>query len=345
MDAPACNLKKQGFTPGDCLVKSDGKRRLACQATLKTENKKLSRKITSIHLSRPENYLSIYQSGCNFACRKCHSWSFSKVADGSWYTAEDILKYALEYQEKVSWIEPRDKATSYHAHNTCRCCGHCVLNGKPSAVCPGVLDPEAIVISPQGFGPVRNIVGFTGGDVTCCPEFYGECTRLIKAETRLWVLIETNGYGLTSKNLDYLKDSGVDAFWLDIKAHDPDKHKWLTGCSNDRILNLPEEIISRGFVLEVLSLYIPGLIETDELERIAGVLYAVDPSIPFTVLAFFPEYKMTKFKSPCVKEMVATYHRIKSIGLQNVRLGNLGVFAPGAKDRQYLMENVSADAY
>ncbi len=345
MDAPVCNLKKQGFTPGDCFVKSGGNRRLACQVTLKSENEKLSRKIISIHLSRPENYLSIYQSGCNFACRKCHSWRFSKVADGSWYTAEDILKYAVEYQEEVSWCEPRDKATSYHAHNTCRCCGHCVLKGKRSAVCPGILDPEAIVTSPQGFGPVRNIVGFTGGDVTCCPEFYGECTRLIKAETRLWVLIETNGYGLTSQNLDYLKESGVDAFWLDIKAHDEDKHKWLTGCSNDRILNLPEEIINRGFVLEVFSLYIPGLIETDELERIAQVLCAVDSSIPFTVLAFFPEYKMTEFKRPRVKEIVAAFHRIKSIGLQNVRLGNVGVFAPRAEDRQYLMENVGADAY
>lgn len=242
-------------------------------------------------------------------------------------------------------VAPPSHATSYHAHNTCRCCGHCVLKGKPSAVCPGVLDPKAIVISPQGFGPVRNIIGFTGGDVTCCPEFYGECTRLIKAETRLWVLIETNGYGLTFQNLDYLKDSGVDAFWLDIKAHDPDKHKWLTGCSNDLILNLPEEIINRGFVLEVLSLYIPGLIETDELESIAQVLYAVDSSTPFTVLAFFPEYKMTKFKSPRVKEMVAAYHRIKSVGLKNVRLGNVGVFAPRAEDRQYLMENVGADAY
>jgi pyruvate-formate lyase-activating enzyme len=35
-------------------------------------------------------------------------------------------------------------------------------------------------------------VAFTGGDVMCCPEFYGECARLIKANTDLWVLLETN---------------------------------------------------------------------------------------------------------------------------------------------------------
>jgi len=36
-------------------------------------------------------------------------------------------------------------------------------------------------------------------------------------------------------------------------------HKWLTGCSNEHILKLPEGILKRGFVLEVLSLYIPDL--------------------------------------------------------------------------------------
>jgi hypothetical protein len=40
-----------------------GKPVLACQATLKYENNNLHRLITSIHLSRFENYLSIYQFG------------------------------------------------------------------------------------------------------------------------------------------------------------------------------------------------------------------------------------------------------------------------------------------
>jgi pyruvate-formate lyase-activating enzyme len=72
-------------------------------------------------------------------------------------------------------------------------------------------------------------VAFTGGDLTCCPEFYAECAGLIKANTQLWVLIETNGYGLTPQNLDLLKDSGVDAFWLDIRAFAEGRLGWLPG--------------------------------------------------------------------------------------------------------------------
>ena len=340
-----CRLKEQGFAPGSCRVKVHDKYALACQATLKQEDGSWHRLITSIHLSRPENYLSIYQSGCNFSCRKCHSWYFSKVKDGTWYSPKDILAKAVEYEKVVTLWEPRDKATSWHAHDTCRCCGSCVLHGERSINCPGILDAKSVVLSPQGFGPARNIVAFTGGDVTCCPEFYGECARLIKSQTKLWLLIETNGYGLTTENLDYLRDSGVDAFWLDIKAYEPEKHKWLTGCTNDRILKLPEEMLKRGFVLEVLSLLIPRLVEADELEKIALTLKTVDKEIPFTILAFFPEHKMKDFRCPTVEEMVRAYEAVKSIGLTNIRLGNVGVCARTEKDREYLVTHVDSSAF
>ena len=218
------------------------------------------------------------------------------------------------------------------------------MQRQRSSTCPGVIDPHAILLSPQGFGPARNIVAFTGGDVTCCPEFYAECARLIKTHTRLWVLIETNGYGLTAQNLDTLYTSGVDAFWLDIKAYDPDKHKRLTGCSNAHILKLPAEVLKRGFTLEVLSLYIPDLVESDELGQIARSLAAVDTKIPFTILAFFPEYKMKHFRKPNTREMVAAYRKVKMAGLKNIRLGNLGVFVRNEEDREYLMANIDTEA-
>ena len=340
-----CKLKEQGLIPGSCRVKAGEEHALACQATLKWEGNKWYRLITSIHLSRPENYLSIYQSGCNFSCRKCHSWYFSKVKDGSWYSPDDILEQSMAYEKIVNLWEPREKATAWHAHDSCRCCGSCVLQGERPASCPNVLSPEAILVSPQGLGPARNIVAFTGGDLTCRPEFYGECARLIKSHSTLRILLETNGYGLTLRNLDYLKESGVDAFWLDIKAFDPEKHRWLTGCSNEHILKLPGEMINRGFVLEVLSLYIPNLVETDDLVEIAQLLKEADPGIPFTILAFFPEHQMRDFRSPTVAEIASAYQKVKSVGLKNIRLGNVGVFARTQEDREYLMSHVDKGCY
>ncbi len=158
-------------------------------------------------------------------------------------------------------------------------------------------------------------------------------------------MIETNGYGLTTQNLDDLKEAGVDAFWLDIKAFDPEKHKWLTGCSNEHILKLPDEMTKRGFALEVLSLYIPDLVETDELVKIAQRLKETDSDIPFTILAFFPEHRMKDFRSPKVEEIVDSYEGVKSVGLKNIRLGNVGVFARTEKDQEYLVSHVDRGSF
>jgi pyruvate-formate lyase-activating enzyme len=258
---------------------------------------------------------------------------------------EDILDFALTYERRVTLWEPRQKATAWHAQESCRCCGACVLHGERSTLCPAVLPRESIVLSQQGYGPARNILAFTGGDVLCRPEFYGRCATLVKEKTRLWVLLETNGFGLTADNLDYLRDSGVDAFWLDIKAFDPEKHKWLTGCDNDRILRLPEEILARGFVLEVLSLYIPGLVEADQLSEIARLLARTDRKIPFTILAFFPACNMRDFRSPTVTEMVKAHEQVTAAGLTSVRLGNLGQFIRTDEDLEYLFVHLDRKAF
>ena len=340
-----CNLIKQGYPQGNCFVETEQGKFLACDATLKKTDNGLLRLISAAHLSRPENYLSIYQSGCMFSCRKCHSWNFTKIAKGDWWSPADVLKACKEYEKEVTVREPRNRATAFHAHDSCRGCGACVMHGKRSSLCPRVIEKNEIVLSPQGWGPARNIVAFTGGDLTCCPEYYIECTRLIKQETKLWVLIETNGYGLTPQNLDAFKEAGVDSFWLDLKAYDGTDHKWLTGCFNRNILKLPGEIVKRGFVLEVLSLYIPNLVETPQLKKMAQLIFDVDPEIPYTLSAFFPEYQMKRYKSPKVSEMIEAYMGVRAVGLRNVRLGNTGVFASSEQDYVLLKRKVAAGDY
>jgi pyruvate-formate lyase-activating enzyme len=350
---------KQGFSQGKCRVSDNSGTGPACEKTFKTINKIPHRLFTSIHLSRPEHYLSMYQSGCNMDCLKCHSWTFSQRKEGIWYSSDDIFKKIEEYSQSITYTEPRDRATSYHAHDLCSGCGECVeftisggKNGekgfrlKPSGTksdsCPDMLAPHQIVLSPQGYGPARNIVAFTGGDLGCRPEFYAQCAQKIK-EKRLPVhlLFETNGFGLTAKNLDILQSSGVDSFWLDIKAFKPEVHKKLTGVTNERILRLPEEMLKRGFVLEVLTVYIPGWVEDDQIGDIAKIIAQADQKIPFTILAFFPEYKLRDVASPNLEQMLQAYDRAIESGLKQVRLGNLGVFIKNNQDLLILRQKTN----
>lgn len=160
--------------------------------------------------------------------------------------------------------------------------------------------------------------------------------KIKELDLDLWILFETNGYGLTPKNLDLFKKSGIDSFWLDIKAWDNEIHKKLTGTENNWILKLPEEILKRDFTLEVVSLYIPNLVEADQIGEIAKHLAKIKVEIPFTILAFFGEYKLENLPSPNLDQMLQAYLATKEAGLKNVRLGNLSRFVKTEKDYQAL---------
>jgi pyruvate-formate lyase-activating enzyme len=252
---------------------------------------------------------------------------------------------AADYELCVTVREPRERATQWHATDLCRHCGSCVVRGTRGDLCPGKLDPSQVRSSPQGYGPARNIIAFTGGDLTCRAEFYAQATERIKqaCQDKMWVLLETNGYGLTPGNLDTLASAGLDSFWLDIKAHDRKIYRRLCGTRNESILEAPARILDRGFVLEVLSLYIPGWVETDQLVRIAELLRGVDAGIPFTILAFFPEYKLGKNRPPTLMEMLHVYSAVREVGLKRVKLGNCGVFARSGEEWNLLIAVVGRE--
>ncbi|MHC1600811.1 MAG: radical SAM protein, partial [Candidatus Nezhaarchaeales archaeon] len=241
--------------------------------------------------------------------------------------------------------EPKWRATMWHATDLCRHCGMCVLTGERHPLCPNVLKPDQVVLSPQGWGPARNIVAFTGGDIACIAEFYAQAAEKIKREcSDIWVLLETNGYGLTPKNLEILASGGVDSFWLDIKAYNEEVYKRLCGTTNKWILEAPKLIVDMGFTLEVLTLYIPGWVELDQIAKIAKLIADIDKSIPFTILAFFPEYKLRDVRSPTLHEMIAAYYAAKNNGLENVKLGNVSVFAKSESDIELLVNLIGARA-
>ncbi|MFX1409573.1 MAG: radical SAM protein [Promethearchaeota archaeon] len=339
-------MVEQGFTKGACEVNlKNGSKQVACRATLKFENGQHFRLITAMHLSRPEDYFSIYQSGCNHTCLKCHSWEFSKYYNGVWYSTDEIAESCYEYEKSVTVFEPRERALMYYATDLCKHCGSCILFNRRSPLCPDKVPKHKIVLGAQGFGPARNIIAFTGGDIACQAKFYAEVTKKIKQRSKsLWVLLETNGYGLTPKNLDLLQKAGLDSYWLDIKAFDAEIYKRLCGTSNKTVLNSPMEILKRKFILEILTVYIPNFVEIDQFEKIAKLIVNINENIPFHILAFFPQYKLKTFRSPNLDEILETYETIKEIGLKNVKIGNIGVFAKTEEEMKRLIQIVGPEA-
>ena len=342
-----CNMLKQGYSKGACEVRlKNGSSQTACKATLKFENGQYHRVISALHLSRPEDYFSIYQSGCNHNCLKCHSWEFSKHYNGKWYSTDAIAQECKNYENYVTVFEPRERALMYYANKQCRHCGSCIIFNKRSPLCPNKLSKDQIVLGPQGFGPARNIIAFTGGDIACQAEFYAEVTQKIKQKCdNIWVLLESNGFGLTPRNLDLFQKAGLDSYWLDIKAYDAKIYKKLCGTSNKTVLSTPREIIKRNFVLEILTVFIPDFIELDQFKKIAELIVEIDENIPFHILAFFPQYKLKDYRPPKLDEILEAYNVVKDVGLKQIQIGNIGVFAKNEEEIKRLIETVGSEAF
>jgi hypothetical protein len=54
---------------------------------------------------------------------------------------------------------------------------------------------------------------------------------------------------------------------------------------------------------------------------------------------------MKEFARPAVWQMIEAYHRVKATGLENIRLGNVGVFAPTKVDQDYLISCIGKGVY
>ncbi len=339
-----CLLTIQDYESCNCFIEVKGVRKRPCEWGLKVENDKMYRLIYDIQLSRPEDYLSVYQSCCNHDCRMCHSWYFSRNPIGSWMSIDDIVKEAKYYLEIVTVWEPRERATMWHASDLCMHCGRCITHGERGPLCPEKLEPWQIVLSPQGYGPARNIISFTGGDLYCRVDFYEKLFQKLKEEVpKLWVKIETNGYGLTEENLKKYVEAGLDSIWLDLKAYREDIYKWLTGTTNKWVLKVPELALRYDLVLEVVLLYIPGVVELDQIRAFGKYIAKIDPNIPTMLIAYFPRYKLSN-RSPNVIEMIQGYLALKETGLSKVKIGNLGVFCKTEKDWNILLGLIDKNA-
>ena len=70
----------------------------------------------------------------------------------------------------------------------------------------------------------------------------------------------------------------------------------------------------------------------------------IDPSIPFSILAFFPEYKLQNVPRPTLMQMLKSSFAVKDIGLKNIRLGNVGIFAKTQDEWNTLLALAGEDA-
>jgi len=116
-------------------------------------------------------------------------------------------------------------------------------------------------------------------------------------------ILLTNAWLLHGEYLERLERAGLKEVCVSIKAVTPEIHAFYTGAEVDVVLRNFRELYERGFELRAESIYIPGLIEVEEIERIAQFIASVNSSIPYRIDAYCP-VKGAPWRRPTVDEVL-----------------------------------------
>lgn len=165
--------------------------------------------------------------------------------------------------------------------------------------------------SKKYYGRLPEEILITGGEPTIDKEYL---IKLISKLNFAHIILETNAYLLDKDYIQKLVKSGVKEFMVDLKALDDKKHKWYTGYSNKRILkNI--KTIQENAKLIIKTLYIPGLVEEDEIRKIAKYIASINPRIEYRINDFKTRHAISR--NPTINEMEKAYKLAKK-HLKNV---------------------------
>ena len=126
----------------------------------------------------------------------------------------------------------------------------------------------------------------------------------------------------TPEVLEYLRPH-VELYKIDLKAFRDETYRKLGGVL-ENVLNTIRLTRQMGFWVELVTLLVPGMNDSDEeLKQMTAFIAGVSPQIPWHVTAFHPDYKMTQPPRTTSEMLERAYDIGRQAGLQFIYAGNL----------------------
>lgn len=186
---------------------------------------------------------------------------------------------------------------------------------------------------------------FFGGDPT--PQLPHALRAAQEAAKRrlgriLRICFETNG-SMNPALLDQavelaLPSGGVIKF--DLKAWTESVHYALTGAPNHQTLANFARVAKRFGerpevpLLVASTLLVPGYVDAEEVRAIAHFIADLNPAIPYSLLAFYPNCLMEDLPCTSWAHMERCVAAAKQAGLKTVHIGNRHLLWPGDYDKE-----------
>ena len=174
---------------------------------------------------------------------------------------------------------------------------------------------------------------FFGGDPTPQIEHAIETSKIVADKGGVVrVCFETNG----SMNRRFLREISELSYKsggcikFDLKTWNQRLNRALCGTDNRWTLNnfrwladFESIRADRGIPLLVAStLLVPGYVEEEEIEQLAGYIASLDENIPYSLLAFSPNFQMKDLPATGKETAEKCLKAARMAGLKRVRLGN-----------------------
>ena len=160
-------------------------------------------------------------------------------------------------------------------------------NEPKKEICYSSLDEVLKILG--GIGVEKAIL--MGGEPTIDPELPALTEKL--HDFGIYSVLLTNGHVLSEKLLE-----SVDEICMSIKAYSDELHREFTGKPNKRALKNFRKIHDSSVSLSSESIYIPGLIEIEEIEKIAQFISSIDSEIPYHIDAYIPVNELWRAPTP-----------------------------------------------
>ncbi len=230
--------------------------------------------------------LSVFYGACCCDCLFCQNWQ--------WRENTQNLHPLLSSEELANYVNERVSCI-------------CFFGGDPA-----VQAKHAIETAKAAREIKRNLAKA------------GKCKNILR------ICFETSG-NFSENYLDEVAKISFETgggIKFDLKAWNENLHIALTGISNKQILRnikmIKEYHKKRPAVpfIRVSTLLVPGYIDEEEVRKISEYLVEIDPTIPYSLLAFAPDYLMRDLPYTPWKLAYGCKKIAEEVGLKNVRIGN-----------------------
>jgi pyruvate formate lyase activating enzyme len=220
---------------------------------------------------------------------------------------------------KITYNEKYRFATLHNFGCTFRCCvcSYKLRGGSESAPGLSFPRPEKYLTVPEMKVALQSVsvdkVYFMGGEPTVARELLEMldfAQNTLGAKTYLG---HTNGSRLPLPNLN-----GAN---VGLKAWDEKVHLEYTGKPKRMIFDNFAAGVNAGLEMKANVVYVPGLVDIDQVEAIAAWLGSIDPQIPFHIMGYIP-VPGQPYQRPTTEQMAAAQtvcrKYLRSVGMSHL---------------------------